>query len=145
MAKFDTLADLFATSIKTYPDNDLFGTKTNGTWTWITYLEFGKTVDKFRAGLSELGVGRGDRVAIVANNRVEWAVAAYACFGLGAAFVPMYEAQMAKDWEFIGKDCEAKVFICATDDIVQKTLTFADNVPSMTAIISFDPKTKADP
>ena len=43
------------------------------------------------------------------NNRVEWAVAAYACFGLGAAFVPMYEAQLAKEWEFIVSDCEAKV------------------------------------
>ena len=43
------------------------------------------------------------------NNRVEWAVVAYACFGLGAAFVPMYEAQLAKEWEFIVDDCEAKV------------------------------------
>ena len=53
----------------------------------------GRLVDRFRGGLASLGVQRGDNVAIIANNRVEWAVAAYACYGLGAAFVPMYEAQ----------------------------------------------------
>ena len=144
MANFDTLSDLFETAIKTYPDNELFGTKVNGTWRWVTYLEFGKLVDKFRAGLADLGVARGDKVAIVSNNRVEWAVAAYACYGLGAAFVPMYEAQLAKDWEFIAKDCDAKIFIAATDDIVKKVLTFVDNVPSIEHIISLDDKTKAE-
>jgi long-subunit acyl-CoA synthetase (AMP-forming) len=37
-----------------------------------------------------LGIGKGDRVAIVSENRVEWAVAAYATYGLEAAFVPTY-------------------------------------------------------
>jgi long-chain acyl-CoA synthetase len=144
MAKFNTLVDIFQQSIATYPDNELFGTKKNGGWEWTRYLEFGRTVDKFRAGLESLGVQRGDRVACVSNNRVEWAVAAYACFGLGAAFVPMYEAQHPKDWEFITKDCDAKVLICATDAIVEKAKDIITRVPSIKAIIALDPKTKGD-
>ncbi len=66
--------------------------------------EFGKAVDEERAAASpSLGVGKGDQVAIIANNRVEWAVGAYATYGLGAACVPMYEQQLEKDWEFIVK------------------------------------------
>jgi long-chain acyl-CoA synthetase len=144
MAKFETLVDIFQSSIKTFPDRELFGTKKNGEWRWSTYLEFGRSVDRFRAGLADLGYVRGDKVAIISNNRIEWAVAAYACFGLGVAFVPMYEAQLAKEWEFIVRDCEAKGLIVATDAIAEKTRGFLESIPSVKHIISLDPKTKAD-
>src|SRR5215831_7061703 len=97
--RFKTLVELLDHALQQYGGRDLFGTKKDGGWTWTRYGEFGSQVDRFRAGLSSLGVARGDNVAIIANNRVEWAVAAYACYGLGAAFVPMYEAQHPKEWE----------------------------------------------
>ncbi len=144
MAKFETLVDIYTTAVKTYPDNDLFGTKKGGVWQWTTYLEFGKTVDSFRAGLAGLGFQRGDKIALIANNSVEWGVVAYACCGLGVAYVPMYEAQLPKDWEFIAKDCEAKGIVCATDAITQKVVGFLDEVPSLQHVISLDPNTKAE-
>lgn len=142
MAKFQTLVEIYHHAVQSFPDNELFGTKKSGTWQWMTYLEFGKKTDAFRAGLSELGFKNGDRIAIICNNRAEWAIAAYACFGLGVAFVPMYEAQLPKDWEFIVKDCEAKGLIVATDAIAEKTKDFLDSIPSLTHIISLDPATK---
>ena len=54
---------------------------------------------------------------MIANNRAEWAIAAYATYGRKAAFVPMYESQMPRDWEYILKDCGAKVVICANERI----------------------------
>ena len=142
MAKFRTLVDVYENSIKTYPNNDLFGTKTNGVWVWTTYLEFGKQVDAARAGLAGLGLKRGDKVAIISNNRVEWAVLAYACYGLGAAFVPMYEAQTPKDWEFIVNDCSARLLIVATDAICEKVKPFLKGMPSLEHILSLDDATK---
>lgn len=140
-AKFQTLVDVYHDAIKTFPDQPLFGTKRGGQWEWLTYLEFGKLTDRFRAGLSQLGLVSGDRVAIIANNRVEWAVAAYACFGLGVAFVPMYEAQLPKDWEFIVRDSEAKALIVATPAILDKTKDFLETVPSLKYVIGLDPST----
>src|SRR4051794_19404562 len=142
MAKFQTLVDIYHDAVKTFPDNPLFGTKRGGQWEWMTYLDFGKQTDAFRAGLSELGLKRGDRIAVICNNRPEWAIAAYACFGLGIAFVPMYEAQLPKDWEFIVRDCEAKALIVATDAIAEKTKTFFETIPGLEHIISMDPATK---
>lgn len=144
MSKFHTLVDIYHDAVKTFPDSPVFGTKKHGEWQWMTYLEWGRKTDGFRAGLAGLGLGKGDRVAIIANNRVEWAVAAYACFGLGIAFVPMYEAQLAKDWEFILADCEAKAVIVATDAIAEKCRAFFDSVPSLKYIVSLDPQTKAE-
>lgn len=144
MGKFATLVDIYKNSVKQYSGNPLFGTKKNGTWTWLTYGDFGKQTDAVRAGLAQLGVAKGDRVCIIANNRPEWAVAAYATMGIGGAFVPMYEAQHAKDWEFIVKDCEAKVLIVATDAIAQKVRPFLESVPSLTHIVSLDAATTTD-
>ena len=119
-AKYENLVDMFERSVKAFGPRQLFGTKKDGQWGWTTYSETGKQVEEFRAGLVALGVKRGDNVAIISNNRVEWAVAAYACFGIGAALVPMYEAQLAKEWAFICNDCSATTVIAATDEIYEK-------------------------
>lgn len=142
--KFETVVDIFNDAIKTFPDNPLFGTKRNGSWSWMSYLEFGRKTDALRAGLAGLGIEKGDRICLVSNNRPEWAMTAFACTGIGAAFVPMYEAQMPKDWEFIAKDCEAKALIVATDAICEKAKPLLDAIPSLKFIISMDPATKTD-
>ncbi len=134
--RFETLVDIFKSSIQAFPDRELFGTKRDGQWHWTTYAEFGKETDKFRAGLKSLGVKSGDKIAVIADNRVEWAVAAYACFGLGAAMVPMYEAQLDKDWDFIIRDCEATVAIVATDAILEKCKKFLETIPTLKHIIN---------
>ncbi len=136
--RYETLIDIYEDSIKTYGFRELFGTKRNGTWQWLTYNEFGKKVDRFRGALASLGVKSGDIIAVIANNRVEWAVGEYAAFGLGAAYAPMYEAQLDKDWEFIIRDCEAKILIVANTAILEKTKGFLDTIPSLKHIIVLD-------
>lgn len=107
---FETLSQLLEQSAGKFKDNDLFGTKQpDGSWTWLSYGDFAQLVARCRGGLRALGVGPGDRVAIVADNRVEWATAAFASYGIGAEFVPMYPAQPPKEWEYIINDCSPKV------------------------------------
>lgn len=140
--KFENLVEMFERSIKLYGSRELFGTKKDGRWTWTTYGELGKLVDDFRAGLASLGIGRGDCVAIVSNNRVEWAVAMYACCGLGAALVPMYEAQLPKEWAFIVNDCGAVAFIAATKEIFERAQEIKEKAPTLKHVISLAaPKT----
>src|SRR5450755_1673208 len=117
---YRTLVELWEKSTELHGSRELFGTKLGGVWRWISYSEFKTEVDALRAGLAALGVAAGDRVALIAGNRVEWAAAAYATFGLCATFVPMYEQQPVEDWAFILKDCEAKVVLGSTADVLSK-------------------------
>ena len=144
MAKYDTLVELWKRAIETHPDRPLFGTKVaaTGEWRWTTYLEFGRAVDKLRASFHELGIGKADKVAIIANNRVEWAVACYAAYGIGAAFVPMYEAQSSKEWEYILRDASVKCVVAATNAIVQKLAAF--ELHELRHVVSLDPATASD-
>ncbi len=119
-----------------YAGNRLFGTKKNGAYQWITYGEFGALVDAMRSGLKSLGVEKGDRVAIISDNRVQWAVMAYATYSLGGAFVPMYEKQNPKDWAFIVGDCGAKVLVVPNDKVLGKTEGFVEEFETLTAILN---------
>ncbi|MEJ7735342.1 MAG: long-chain fatty acid--CoA ligase [Polyangiaceae bacterium] len=132
---FENLVELFERSTKLYGARDLFGKKKGEQWTWTSYAEVQKQVEEFRGGLAAMGVQRGDNVCIISNNRVEWAVTAYACYGLGAALVPMYEAQLAKEWAFIAKDCSAVMVICATQEIYDKCQELPAKAPTVKHIL----------
>ncbi|HSQ62897.1 MAG TPA: long-chain fatty acid--CoA ligase [Polyangiaceae bacterium] len=132
------LVELAEGSFQRYRDRPLFGTKTATGRTWTTYGEVSAAVDALRAGLAGLGVRAGDRVAIVAANRIEWAVAAYATYGLGAAFVAMYEQQRSKEWEHILGDCGAKVVIGSTPHVVAALEEMRPRLPSLTHLVAID-------
>jgi long-chain acyl-CoA synthetase len=135
--KFETLVDIFLQSTANHGPRPLFGEKKNGQWTWLTYAKFGQMVDDLRGGLSQLGVTYGDRVAVIANNRHEWAVGAFASYSLGAVYVPMYEAQLDKEWAYILNDCGAKVVFAANDAIAAKLKALRSELPKLEHIIRF--------
>jgi long-chain acyl-CoA synthetase len=129
--RFLDLVDLCERSCRTFAERPLYGEKRSGRFVWTTYGEFHRLVAQARAGLARLGVQPGDRVAMIANNRVEWPVAAHAVYGLGATFVPMYEAQHPQEWAFILDDCGAEVVIAATSAI-------AKQLPRVRHVIALD-------
>ncbi len=127
-ADYTDLVDVLERSVDRYPTSNLFGTKVDGEWQWITYGQFGRRVDDFRGALASLGIVQGDTVAVIAANRVEWAIAAYASYGLGARFCPMYESQLEKDWRYIVEDSGAKVLLAATYPIFEAVREWAGKV-----------------
>lgn len=137
-ANYRTLVELWERSTEQHAARELFGTKTGGTWRWISYAQFKTEVDELRAALSKLGVKAGDRVAMIAGNRVEWAAAAYATFGLSATFVPMYEQQPLEDWQFILRDCEATLVFCSTAEVTEKIHSIRSELPKLAHVIGLE-------
>jgi long-chain acyl-CoA synthetase len=141
-----SLVDLLEASVRQYGARELFLEKRgekNGdgaahAWTSLSYAAFAALVDEIRAGLAQLGVGRGDRIGIISGNRSEWAVAAYAAYGRGAAVVPMYENQRAEDWAFIVKDAGISVLFVASPDLARAFKDLASGLPSVRHIVLFD-------
>ncbi len=136
--KFQNLVELYQRSVESFPKKPLFGTKRDGSWVWMTYEEFGEKVEAMRGALAKLGVEKGDRVAVIANNRPEWAVAAYATYGLGAGYVPMYESMLDKDWKFILNDCGAKALFVANGEILGRVAGFKDELSKLETLIVMD-------
>ena len=133
--KFKNLVQVYTRSIAQFGPEPLFGTKQQGAWRWMTYSEFGRRTDEFRGGLASLGITKGDRVAVISDNRPEWAMGAYACYGLGAGWVPMYEAQLDKEWAYILKDCGARAVLVANEKIRDRIALLKPEIPSLENII----------
>lgn len=118
-----TLHEALLHTLSLYGSNPFIGTKQEGTFTWMTYAEFGVEVEKARTAMLNLGIGHGDSVACISNNRKEWAVAAYATYSIGATFVPMYEVMSLGDKEFILSDSAAKLVLASNQKLLNEVMT----------------------
>ncbi len=134
--KPDNLVEFLESSVAKHPDRPIFGTKNpQGVYEWLTYRQIGRRVDDLRGALAGLGIGRGDAVGIIANNRTEWAIAAYATYGLGGRFVPMYEAELTKIWQYIVTDSAVKVLFVSKPEILEKVKDFPEKIPTLKKMI----------
>ena len=134
------LVDLFEQGVAKFKEKKLFGTKNAAKdgYDWVTYGEVAERVDHVRAGLASIGVGKGDGVGIIANNRTEWAIAAYATYGLGGRFIPMYEAELPRIMKYIISDSGVKVLLVSRDEILEKVKDFPDEIESLEKIYVID-------
>ena len=131
----NNLVEFLEGSVAKYPDRSLFGTKNSrDEYEWITYAEVGKRVDNLRAGLAGLGVGKGDTVGIIANNRAEWAICAFASYGLGARWVPMYESELPHVWKYIVTDSSIKILFVSKPEIYEQLKNFVNEIPTLEKI-----------
>jgi len=133
--KPDNLVELIQNSVEKYADRPLFGTKNaNGEYEWVTYREVGERTDHLRGGLATLGIDKGDAVGIIANNRTEWAIAAFATYGLGGRFIPMYENELVKIWKYIIINGNIRVLLVATQEIYDQVQAFRSETPELEAV-----------
>ncbi len=137
-ATFTNLVAMQQSACQRFSDRPLFGTKIANQHHWMTYTEFAERVNQCRAGLAQLGIGPGDAVAFISNNRTEWAIAAYAAFGLEALFIPMYLEQHAEDWAYIINDCQATALFTSKPQCWKKIDNIKANIPSVKHFISLD-------
>lgn len=132
------LVDLWETSAASHADRPLFGTRgPDGFFQWTRYGDVDRRIRALRGGLAGLGIGAGDAVGIIANNRPEWAIAAFATYGLLGRFVPMYEAELPAVWRYILKDAEVKVLLAAGPHVVEMLGDVSD-LPALRKVIVID-------
>ncbi len=143
--KPDNLIEHFEIATEKFKNNKLFGTKNKetGEYEWITYDNVRKRVDDFRGGLASINIKKGDAVAIIANNCVEWAVAAFASYGLGARFVPMYENEILKTRKYITNDADIKFLLVSNRETYEHVKHLKDKISSLEHIYIIEDDSEA--
>ena len=109
-----TLTDLFYASVDTHRKPAHLKHKVDGAWRDISSDEFRRAVEETSLGLRALGVEKGDRVALLCENRPEWAFVDLATLAAGGVVVPIYATLPAPQALYILNDCEAKVCVAST-------------------------------
>ena len=102
------------------------------TWTWADVLD---EVRAFAVGLSALGISRGDKVAIVGQNRprLYWAICA--AQSLGAVPVPLYADSVADEMAYVLEHSEVVAAVVEDQEQVDKLLSIAARLPRLKTIV----------
>jgi long-chain acyl-CoA synthetase len=119
--------------------------KRDGRWVDVSVAELRDTVRWFSHALRALGVKPGDRVAILSENRPEWAMADFAILAAGGVTVPVYPTLLGWQIEYILNDAGTVAVICSTEEQLQKIVGVKGHVPSVNNIIVCDPPPGALP
>ncbi len=137
--KPDNLVEMFEESVRKHGGNRMFGARgRDGNYKWVTYREVAARVDRLRGGLAKYGIKKDDAVGLIANNRIEWAIAAFAAYGLGARFIPMYESELPHIWKYIISDGSVKALFAANREIYEKIKNFQADLPALEHLFIID-------
>jgi long-chain acyl-CoA synthetase len=130
------LVDLFEDTAAKCGDRNAIGTKnlTTKQYEWITYKLLAERINNARGGLHQLGVNNDDAVGVIIGNSVEWYVLENASHGLGAMFVPMYEKELMKIWQYIIKDSGLKYLFVKDEKLFEKIKHFKDEIENLKEI-----------
>ncbi len=86
----------------------------------VSYTQLWDKVAGFAAALKSLGLQKGDRFNIFSENSFEWALADWAAQTLGLVPVPIYPTLPSDQAQYIVRDCEAKVALCGSQELVNR-------------------------
>ena len=109
-----------------------------GTWRSLTHREVLERVTRTALALKRLGIRRGDRVAILSENRPGWLVADFACLAIGAIDVPIYPTLPAKQLVYILNDSSASAIFVSTAPQLAKILEVRAQLPALRHIVAMD-------
>jgi long-chain acyl-CoA synthetase len=134
-----TLNELFFMAVDRFGQRPVaMRAKRGGAWVDLSYLELLDQVQGLSLGLRSLGVQPADRVAILSENRPEWALADYACLAARATDVPVYPTLPPKQIEYILRDSGAVAILVSSRSQLDKILEIRDALPGLRQVIAFD-------
>lgn len=134
-----TLNELFYQSMDNYGDRPVaLRAKRTGSWVDISYRDLLERVEAASMGLRALGINAGDRVAILSENRPEWAITDFACLTSRCADVPVYPTLPAAQIAYILNDSGAVAICLSSREQLDKVLEIRDQLTNLRHIITFD-------
>jgi len=132
-----TLTELFFEALEKFHRDDAYQVKRDGRYQPISHATVLERVRRLALGLQELGLARGDRIAILSENRPEWAFADWACLSLGMADVPVYPTLPAAQITHILVNSGAAAIFVSGDGQAAKVAEIRAETPGVKHVITF--------
>ncbi len=134
----NTINVVFRNRTAKYGDRVAVEKKLRGQWESATWNQYYARSRAAGLALAAWGVEKGDRIAILSENRLEWVYTDMGALGIGAVVVPVYTTLPADDVRYIVENSESKVLFVENRMQLEKALTFIDELPSLEQIVVFE-------
>ncbi len=137
------LFDIPYHQLNSYPNANMFVTKTNGHWKGVSTQEFLNEAMEISKGLIALGVEAGDKVGIVSGTRYEWNVMDIGIQQAGAIVVPFYPNISENDYRYIFNDSGIKICVIADSELNDKINNIKADTPALQHVFTMENVTGA--
>lgn len=133
------LFDFIENQAKHSPLTRAFNTKYDGEWVSTSSEEHLEKSNQISRGLLQLGVSKGDKVAIISsNNRTEWSIVDVGVLQIGGVDVPIYPTITAEDYAYIINHSESKFCFVSDVEVYNKIKTIRKECPNLEEVYCFD-------
>jgi long-chain acyl-CoA synthetase len=133
-----TLTQLYFDALARHHKPDTLQVKVNGVYQPISSRTVAERVRRLALGLQELGIQPGDRVAIISENRPEWAIADFACLTASLTDVPLYPNLPPEQAAYIINDSGAVAIFVSDAEQAAKIAGVRDKCRTLKHVITFD-------
>src|SRR5271166_5194694 len=140
MTNATTLPRMLRANAQTMAERPALREKSRGIWQTYSWSRYYQEVRDFALGLAACGFRRGDKLAVIGDNRprLYWAQLAAQC--LGGTAVPMYQDSIASELVFVLNHAEVSVVVAEDQEQVDKILSLRAELPHLQLIVYDDPK-----
>jgi long-chain acyl-CoA synthetase len=133
-----TMADLATLAAASYGAAPALKRKVGDEWVAASYDELGSAVSEVARGLIDLGIGRGERVAILAHTRPEWTEANLGVLASGAASVSIYQTNSPEECHYVLDHSESVAVFVEDEEQLAKIREIRDQLPALEHVIILD-------
>ncbi len=134
------LVAMFFDRAERHGDKPFLWAKTDGAYQPLSWRETARRASLLARGLKALGVGPGDSVVLVSENRPEWLIADIAVMAAGAITVPAYITNTVDDHRHIVEDSGAKAAMVSTRKLAERFLPAAHQSSAMEFVVTMEPE-----
>src|SRR5580692_1184155 len=140
VAQADTYPKLLRLNAHEYGGEIALREKDFGLWKPFTWNDYQTRVHDFALGMVELGLGRGDVIGIIGDNRPDWVSAEIATHAIGAMSLGLYRDVLDEEAAYLLSYGEAKLVFAEDEEQVDKLLSLADRAPHLKHVVYSDPR-----
>jgi long-chain acyl-CoA synthetase len=136
----DTYPKMLRLNAKEHGSEIALREKDHGLWRVFTWNDYQDRVRDFALGMVELGLGHGDVVGVIGDNRPDWVAAEIATHAIGAMSLGLYRDVLDEEAAYLLSYGEARLVFAEDEEQVDKLLNLADRAPNLKHIVYSDPR-----
>ena len=135
-----TVNDVFRNRVKKYGDRLAIEKKLHGQWISASWNEYYERARATGLGLLSLGVKKGQMVAVLSENRLEWLYTDMGSLGIGACVIPVYPTLVSEEIEYNLNNSGSKVIIVENKNQLKKVIEIVNKCPALEKIVVMEEK-----
>ncbi|HET6923810.1 MAG TPA: AMP-binding protein, partial [Anaeromyxobacteraceae bacterium] len=136
----DTFPRLLVRNARRFGDRTALREKEFGIWQSYSWREYHDRVRDFSLGLMALGLQRGEKVAVIGDNRPEWVWSEIAAQAAGGSSVGLYQDSNLNEVAYVIDHCDASFVVAEDQEQVDKILDMMDKLPKVKHVVYTDPR-----